>query len=266
MLVKLSRLLIVTAAIFMLFVSCVRAQNSDAIDTFFQLSGLEQQIRDLPSILIEQFNEEKEILTPASQRNILLMIEEVFNPDLLVQDARNYLMMVESQGYIDEINAWLDAELTQRMNELETASNEDVTFEDRDRFFAMMEENRPSEVRLELVNRLETSTEATYYLVSIITDMYLSLIQMMSYYMPPEDRISAERFPDLRYSIMNELLPMYRDITFAMNLYTYREVSDEDLAEYVSFYETEAGRWFADVSYEVINHVLMESRNRISTN
>lgn len=242
------------------------AQQDDAVDMFFRLSGLEQQIRDLPSIVLEQFNEEKELLTPASRNNALAVIEEVFNPELMVTDARNYLMLVSADGFIDEINAWLNTELTQKMNDLEMASNDDVTFENRDRFFSTLENEMPSEARLELLRRLESSTEATYYLVSIITDMYLSLIQIMSNYMPPEDRVSSDRLPELRYAIMNDLLPMYRDITFAMNLYTYRDVSHEDLEEYVSFYETEAGKWFADVSFEVINHVLMQANVRIASN
>lgn len=250
----------------MLSPALASASDEEAIDTFFRLSGLEQQIRDLPDILIEQFNEERSLLTAASQRNVLSVIEQVFNPDLLVADARAYLTMVNTEPHLEVVNAWLNSDLTRRMNDLETASNEDVTFEDRDRFFARLETQRPPESRLELVNRLEASTEATYYLVSIITDMYLTLIQIMSNYMPPDERIAPERLPELRYSIMNELLPMYRDITFAMNLYTYRDVTDEDLDIYVSFYETEAGRWFADVSFEIINHVLLEAGKRLSNN
>lgn len=242
----------------------VIAQDKSEIDTFFQLSGLEQQIRELPEIITEQFNDEKDLLTPASQRTVLSIISTAFEPNQLVNDARKFLEQSENARFITEINAWLESDLTKKMNDLEMASNEDATFQQRDQFFNSLDDNMPSESRLELVNRLESSTEATYYLVSVITDMYLSLIKIMSPYMPPDNQIAASRYPELRNTIMNELMPMYRNITLAMNLYTYRDVSDEELEQYVSFYETEAGRWFADVSYEVIDHVLGEARNRIN--
>ncbi|KPP99645.1 MAG: hypothetical protein HLUCCA01_06370 [Bacteroidetes bacterium HLUCCA01] len=245
-------------------VSAQPAPGEDPVDTFFRLSGLEQQVRDLPEIIAQQFTDEQDLLDERYHEAVYAEIRNTFLADSLVQNARIYLIEHADGDYITEINAWLNSELTRRMNDLETESNDESTFQEREAYFQSLQENMPDERRLQLVERLESSTSATYYLVSVITDMYLSLIGIMSEYMDEENKIKDERMPAIRTSIMNELLPVYSNITLAVNLYTYRDVSDEDLEAYVSFYESDAGTWFADISYEVIDHVLNQATSKIS--
>jgi hypothetical protein len=239
-------------------------ENQDSIEIFFQLSGLEVQIRELTSIILEQYYEEIN-LVPAEARSIVEdKILQAFDQDQLVRDARRFLLEEDAAHHVEEVNRWLGSPLTKRMNELELASNEPENLPEREAWFDLLEEQVPPQSRLEIIRVLEEQTNATYYLVSIVSKMYITLIRTINPYMSAEDQIPNERFEQIRMSIMSELMPLYRNVTLAMNLYTYRGVSDDDLSEYVSFYETDAGQWFVEVSYEVIDEVLNEATRRLN--
>jgi hypothetical protein len=238
--------------------------DQDSLEIFFQLSGLEVQIRELTSIILEQYYDEIN-LVPAEVRSL---IEEIlinaFDPDQLVRDARRFLLEEDNLHHVHEVNDWLRSPLTKRMNELELASNDPENLQERELWFDSLEQMMPEQARLNIIRSLEEQTDATYYLVSIVSKMYITLIRTINPYMSAEEQISDERFEQIRMSIMAELMPLYRNVTLAMNLYTYKDVSDDDLQEYVSFYDTDAGQWFVEISYEVIDEVLNEAARRLN--
>jgi hypothetical protein len=240
------------------------SENQDAFEVFFQLSGLEVQIRELTSIILEQFYDEINLVPLDARPIIEEKIIQAFDSDKLVRDARRFLLEEDNAHFVDEVNRWLGSPLTKRMNELELASNDPENLPDREAWFDELEQQMPPQSRLDIIRGLEEQTDATFYLVSIVSKMYVTLIQTMNPYMPAADQIPAERFEQIRMSIMGELMPLYRNVTLAMNLYTYKDVSDQDLKEYVSFYDTDAGQWFVEVSYEVIDEVLNEAARRLN--
>lgn len=241
-------------------------EQNESVEAFFQLSGLEVQIRELPGIILSQFEDEIELVPVNARDQIREEITKAFDPDTIVEDARTYLLENLDSDNIKIVVDWLQEPLTQKMNQLEMDSNDDISFAKRDAFFQELEFNPPTESRLDLLNRLESSTDATYYLVSIITDMYLSLIRTINPYLEADKQLSNNRIAQMRTTIMGELTTMYQNITHAMNLFTYRDVTDSELEEYVAFYETPAGKWFADVSYDVIESVLQKSNERLTEN
>ena len=65
------------------------APGEDPVDTFFRLSGLEQQVRDLPDIIAQQFTDEQDLLDERYHEAVYAEIRSTFLADSLVQKRPN---------------------------------------------------------------------------------------------------------------------------------------------------------------------------------
>lgn len=237
--------------------------SESEIDTFFDISGLESQVNELKTIILDQFRDERDLSDNAHWNDIENRIRVAFDPETLVEEARSFIRSQEGVQHIAAINEWYLSDRTQRMNELEILAGQPDSAEERENFFRAMQDELPPQARMELIYEMEENMDSAYHLVQVITRMYITLIRVMNEYVDSEDQIPAYEIPRIQTSISNDLLPVYRDLLLGMSLFTYRDVSDDELSEYISFYATDAGQWLVDISFNVIDHVIGRAQQRL---
>jgi hypothetical protein len=246
----------------MLLLNVASAQSQsprDDVRLFLQLSGLETQIREIPELILVQFDSEKDNLDVRNHENIRNTVRAVFNPDQLMSDAYAYLIENYDQRRLRAINTWLQDPLTQRMNLLEMSASSDSLDAEREAYFEVFETSLPPQKRVETILAFQEHTDAIYGTVSILSGMYMALIRAMNQYAPRDKRVPPTEFDGIRAGIVQQLMPLYEEITLAINLFTYRDVSDQDLETYMTFFHTEDGKWFSEHSYGVMEHVVRKA-------
>lgn len=233
---------------------------------FLDESGLRVQLLELPLIFVEQFEEEAADFDDETRLRIRETIAQKFSDELIIKDALEFLSNNNNAEYMAAVRDWLNQPLTVKMNELEQDANSPEMEAEREVFLNALQDTPPPQERIDAILEFDEITDATYHTVSIITDLYLALIKTMNTYQPGGQRMSEDESEQIRQSIMTQLLPMYENVTIAMNLFTYRNVPDEELEEYIGFYKTDSGQWFVDISYNVFDFVISRVTDRITSN
>lgn len=244
------------AAICFFLQPVVFAQSDAEIDAFMNLSGLTAQIAEFEAIVLAQFEDEKDLVPFVHHDRIRTRLKEIYSPNELLKSARKYLMDNRKPQEMAEVMRWLALESTQRINAMEKESNSLDVVEARERFFEEMSEKPPSEERIALLTDFDEITDATYNTVSMITNMYLSIILTMNPYVDEAQRKNVTEMRQIGQSILMQLMPLYKDVTLASNLFTYRNLTDEEVRDYIDFYESDSGEWFIDASYGTLNTVI----------
>jgi len=232
-------------------------------DAFLDESGLRTQLLELPMILLEQFEEEGGYFDEATKQKIRDTIQQTFSEELVMQDAREFLGNINDPEHMQVVRTWLNSPLTLKMNEYELGANSPEFELAREEFLTRLQSTPPDQSRVDTIFEFDELTEATYNTVKIITDLYLALIKTMNPYQTPDKQLDLNDTSKIRQSIMMQLLPVYENVTVAMNLFAYREVTDAELEEYISFYKTDSGQWFVDVSYSIFDFVIEKVTRRI---
>jgi hypothetical protein len=254
--------LLLTGTVFTAIDSFAESKK-EKIDQFILLSGLDSQLREIPDVILMQFEEEKDTFDVESQDKIRARLIEAFQTELLMMDAYNYISENYDETRINAAIKWLQDPFTAKINELEISSGLSDALPDREAYFENLENSPPTEKRLSLIVDFDEITDATYNTVSIITEMYMSIITAMNPFAPAGQKLDNENYEAVKNSIKMQLLPVYERVNVMMNLYTYRTIDDEELEEYIDFYTTDDGEWFVDVSYGVMENVLQQASERL---
>lgn len=257
-------LLLILSALMVMGPLKATSQNQQVeFNEFLDESGLKAQLLELPLILLEQFEQESSYFDESTKQKIRQTVSRAFSEDLIIKDALTFLDSNYDPVHMSTVREWLKKPLTLKMNEYEQGANSPDVDQEREQFLERLQTSPPDPKRVETIIEFDELTDATFNTVKIITDLYMALITTMNPYQSPEQQLDLNDTTEIRRSIMVQLLPVYENVTVAMNLFAYREVSDEELAEYVSFYDTESGQWFVDVSYNIFDFVIDKVTQRV---
>lgn len=245
-------------------VTVVSAQTPrDKVIEFLDQTGIAEQLGDIPFIINEQFVAEEQRFQPEIQSDIKSQLMTSFDAELVREDAISYVLNDIEQGHIQAVIEWLNAPLTMKMNELEVQA---TTQESQDELASFVEKVQAGEInqaRLQTILDFDDLTKTTNSTVEYIAELYLALVQAMNPYVASEDKINPDETDAMKNMIIQEVYPQYKDVTVILNLYTYKDVSDEELNEYISFYKTPEGIWFTEVSSGIFKHVLSQATLRV---
>lgn len=237
--------------------------KSEDVKNFLDESGIMHQIKEIPLIISEQFEAEASRFQPETRAKIRAAIIEAFQEEQLVSDAISFILADVQQAQISHIMDWLERPLTQKMNQLELIASSEEVEELRNAYFMSLEDNPPPQTRIDIILDFDDLTNTTDHTVFFISDLYLTLIQAMNPFLPVHEQVSRDDLEVMREMIIREMYNSYKNVTVMMNLFTYREVSDRELLEYIDYYRTPSGSWFASISYGVFDHILTKANDRI---
>lgn len=240
-----------------------QANHQERTIRFLDESGMMHQLREIPFIIMGQFEEEAGRFDAETKQKISTILTSAFEEEQLLDDAISYLLNDMEAGHIDTVMDWLEQPLTQRMNQLEIISNSDSLESSRYDYFENIENNLPDQSRINLILEFDELTSATDNTVNFIADLYLAMVIATNPFVPTTDKVSMTDVPVVRGLIIREMHESYKNVTIGMNLFTYRTVSDPDLKAYFDFYRAPAGTWFTEVSYGVFEDVLKKATSRV---
>jgi hypothetical protein len=111
-----------------------------------------------------------------------------------------------------------------------------------DAYAETLNDNPPSHGRMDLVSRMSTATEAVEAGVEAITLLTLPMLYALNAMSAPESRAPADAITDMMEQVRTRIRDPLAEQVVLRALYTYRDVSGEDMERYVTFLESDAGR------------------------
>lgn len=174
------------------------------------------------------------------------VVAHAFSADTLRTNMHHSLARSLDQERTRPLLSWLRSPLSQRIVALETASSTAEGQKELVAFINQLPSTPPASGRLTLIHRLEQAGNVTQGSAIVLAAAGAALRRTLAPLASPAG-MSARDLDGPRAALAVDENYRYR-IMISL-LFTYRELSDAELARYVSFLESPTGRWFTEVTH-----------------
>ncbi len=231
-----------------LTVSIFAKVSDDIVKKYMEISGTNQTIEELNNNIAYSINQKNRILGLKSDKKLLNLFGKAFNPDDSKELVLNYLKEQLKREKLQKIIRFYKSDIGKKIvaSNLE-ATNSGAKAESL-RFFASLETTPPSKKRIELIKEFVAVTK----LEASVKDIFAETIYFLNYQAPQEKRIDENKLEQY-ISIIGDKLDQQ---IYLSALFTYRELSDQELKKVISFYKSGAGKRERDVMIDATKRMV----------
>ena len=221
-----------------------RAQ-ARALDDVLERSGLRVQLESLTASVRAQFVRAHRRQSGQDQITINRIVAEHFATDGLYTKIRVEFLKGLDPARLDQAFAWYDSPLGKRIIGQELAA---LVAAGGPEAVADLEKNRPSARRLELIERLDIAGGASETTVDVTVTIVRSLTLAFQPGLPAVAKLSRGELDKHIARARNRTLEDMKRLCRVSMLLAYRDLTDDELEQYVRFVESDAGQWYMSVT------------------
>lgn len=229
-----------TAVVLLFFgVLCVRADVSEkTLDELLSLSGLNQQVSTLPSVFMSGAEQAKRQGTPISDEVYTVLTDtlksNVRSEDILLtirQDIKASL----SQSEVDRLLGWFSSELGKKITAEEESSGAPDAFVE---IMAQQEQLLKNE-RITFVKQVNETLGSVDLVMELHTHTGVAIMYAVLLARDPQQVFELDKLQSFMIAESAKAKPEIEKVTFAANVYAYRNISQKQLTEYKKFLDSE---------------------------
>lgn len=234
------------------------AAKSDLIEQVMELSGVKKQIYLISANVNDQLlqQQQQQEGNANTEENIAFrnVMTESFQGQMLYQTVVEYLKRNFDEERITSVLEWLRSPLSQKISRLEEEASTPQAAQEITNFSEQLKSNPPSEQKLALLKQLDSVSGFTEFNVEVWLAFSRAMFRAAEMNVPSEEREPSQKqtFEKMLDEQKLKLKDSIREQVLVSNIYIYRSVSDEELKEYIGFYESEVGRWFNKTANEAL--------------
>jgi len=214
------------------------------LDDLLERSGLRVQLENLTAGVRAQFVRAHRRQSRQDQITINRIVAEHFAADGLYTKIRLEFLKGLERARLEQALAWYDSPLGRRIMGQELAALVAAGGPDA---IADLEKNRPSSRRLELIERLDTGGGASETTVDVTVAIVRSLTVAFQPGLPAVAKLSRGELDKQIAQARNRTLEDMRRLYRVSMLLAYRDLTDDELDQYVRFVESDSGQWYMNV-------------------
>jgi len=210
--------------------------DGSALDTLLERSVLKVQLESLAAGVRVQFLLGRARLSGEDRLTIDRIVSRRFSSAALYARIRLEFEPNLESGKLAKALEWYDSPLGKRITGLELAS---LMLEIPD-----FEKDRPSKQRLDLIRRLDAGGGASDTTVDVTMAIVRNLTRAFQPALPAVARLSPGQLEHELTQVRNLTLERIRRACLLNMLTAYRDLTDQELEQYVRFVESESGQWY----------------------
>jgi uncharacterized protein (DUF4415 family) len=231
-----------------------------------KLSGMEEQIRQIPPQILSSLAEQKGRLDTEAYASFSQAMRDAFSAEQIeksaVRQATTNLTAETMQKALD----WLESGLGKKITSLEEAASTPHAVQQIQTLAGRLKSAPLPPHRLELIQRLDSVTQATDLSLSITETAMMAVATALDAIQPKELQVGTDTLkkqleqqrPQLRQDILS--------MTTAAGLYVYQTLSDVELDRYIEFLESAAGKQYQTGMNAALKEALAEASERAGKN
>jgi Pilus assembly protein, PilP len=210
--------------------------RKDRLDEVFKLTGIEQIAHSMGSQLFGDRQGPSQF--PPGQVTILKnMMSRVYEPDEWLRSIQRRMMKNYQPQHITALRKWYQSPLGEKIVKVETQESIEGMTGDKKAFFDELKYYPPKENRLELAERLETAVGMTDYKMD-------TLVMFVKVLFPFNEQWKGQSIRSVSLNVRDDHFDSAREYFLQSFLYKFRNLSDKELSQYVTFATSPAGKWF----------------------
>ncbi|MDH4232148.1 MAG: DUF2059 domain-containing protein [Nitrospirota bacterium] len=232
------------------------------IHDVLEISGAREQISYYADVvgsglprLQTSLNEQK------IRQELLRLIKESYRFDKIYPSVIQVFQARFQKEHLTAVLLWLKTPVGRKMTALEIAANKPGSLKKMETFVS--EYQRMGKGRKKLLTQLEKAISATEMNIEVVSASLLEMLKSMQAQTPEGNRLSSGQIEAIVGRIRDMPRQQLKNNVMVMLAYTYRELTEKELETAVHFYETPAGKWFADTSIRAITSAIGKASGEI---
>lgn len=224
-----------------------------------KLSGLEQQLRQVPLLAVAGLAEQQGKLPPELYNSLQRIVRDAFNAERMQRNVTKRIERNLDTGIMRKTLNWLQSDLGKKVTRLEEAASTPQAFKEIRALAKQLEITPPPQHRIELAQRLDSATSSTEFMVNILESTAMALVKALDAAQPTEQQVGEY---ELRREIGTRRPKMwetYRQVSTVSLLYTYKTLSDAELERYLDFLESKVGGDYQYVVSVAMREALLDA-------
>ncbi|MEM7410838.1 MAG: hypothetical protein AAF430_11435 [Myxococcota bacterium] len=215
-----------------------------AMEEIFFLSGLESQLASFSDVVDHSLVTQGQTLPQTEREALRRAMRRIFDGKALRQDVRKGLIARYDSEHSRATLAWLRSPLGRQITRLEEAASKPEVMPQMAAYAQKLLQNPPPESRLNLIQRLNEASGAMGLALDLGMTTAQSVAEGLNEAQPVDRRIPAEQ---LRAAIQQQRSAMEAQLRSSLHLsslFAYRNLEDAQIESYLTFIESDAGRWY----------------------
>lgn len=238
--------------------------KAELVEQLYHRSGMARQMDQLPLIIQTAFDQavaDDPRFQPLPRSVLAEMrqaIATAYDPAVIkrnIVDACNAQLSVSD---VEQVLTWLNAPLGRRITRLEEDASRPSGYLAMQRFASRIQDTPPPAERLDLIQRLDDTVQATETGVEIAANAQLAVTVAALFARPLEQQPDVAEVAAALAQQRSQIQRMVQVQTRIALLYTYQAVADADLAAYIAFAASAAGTRYHEAATSAFKTALLD--------
>lgn len=214
------------------------------VDEILELSGIRAQLGGLLSRVAGELRPAPGRMSSQDLASVDRILAQALRHERFYALVRDAFRPHVDRPSLEATAAWLRSPVARKIVALEIESGEPGTEQKVAAYAAGLKASPPSSHRVELIQRLDWLTGGNDTSADLVAAIARGVTTAVSAGGPPEQRLRPGQIEGRVAQVRARAGDALREVRFMSMLYTYRQLEDEELAEYARFSGSEAGRWY----------------------
>lgn len=224
--------------------------NEKLAEETLRKTGSLDQIDQMDKLLESQILSKKGEFEDAKSYDVFSKImKQCFGAEKFKTHFVEYFAKNANEDSLKAISALYDMPLMKEFAELEKAGQSADAQVKMTAYFQQFQTNPPSAARIQQVAILHTELNTAKLTVNMFKNLMSSMLVGLNHILDEEEKVSDE---DIKKTLETALPPTFEQQLLqqyaAVSLFTYKDVSDEKLAEYINVWKGSTGKYFIEHS------------------
>ncbi len=241
------------------------APNKEALaKELMKLSGLEQQIRQIPQQILAGFDKDGKKLPPQRYTALRRVLSQAYDAQTLEQHVYRRVHSELNHELATKTLGWLRTDLARKITKLEEQASTPQAIQQMEVFAKKLESSPPSQQRLGLARRIDLATDATELMLDITESSTFGLAMALDATLPPDQRQGEARLRVQMERQRQKLRETYQELSTVNALFTYQSLNDAEVERYVDFLESEVGTQYTTLANTALKDALYEAGTQVN--
>jgi len=187
------------------------------------------------------------------------IFSDTFSAEAIKHDVVEYLGQSYDKNRYTSLVELLQSPLAKRMTALEVATGTPDEFKNMLQYATGLATNPPSAERVALVAELDKVSHATKLTATLQIETLRSMLGAFASYSPGEESATKEKLNHIINDGREQIVTTAHQLVLVSYLYTYRDVSNEDLRKYIAIYRNADLQWYLDTASSALVRAIENS-------
>jgi len=225
-------------------------EKNSLLRKVLELSNIKKQVESIPAHVADEYTQYKERMPVKVYDAGGQIMAEAYNADDIYSSVIDYFNANSRRDYLWKIKEFMSSPLSEKIISLEDKAATSKGLSEMKEFANTLGQTPPPQERTALIKKLDEAVGATNMQIETVITLYKGMNLAIDSVAVSDKRLTPGELDMVTTQMRQQLKSILKNVISVSFLYTYQSLSDEELKQYVSFWSSDAGKWFNKVSNE----------------